>query len=192
MDDRPAICSLGLRATSPPLQDTWTLVRAPNAPPPRSAHQAAIHKNYLYVFGGEFTSPNQEKFHHYRDLWRLDLTTHTWDNLPIKGGPSARSGHRMAVYKSKLVLFGGFYDTGAEFRYYNDLWVYDIEDKKWQAVGNPANGPSPRSACQLSIFDDKMYLYGGYFKEEDDEDELVEHGKVRRVDLGCPMHTTSA
>ncbi len=29
-------------------------------------HQAVVHKNTLLVFGGEFTSPNQEKFHHYK------------------------------------------------------------------------------------------------------------------------------
>jgi hypothetical protein len=32
-----------------------------------------------------------------QDLWRLDLTTWEWDCLPSKGGPSARSGHRMAI-----------------------------------------------------------------------------------------------
>ena len=28
-------------------------------PAPRSAHQAVVHKKYLYLFGGELTSPNQ-------------------------------------------------------------------------------------------------------------------------------------
>lgn len=37
--------------------------------------------------------------------------------MPSKGGPSARSGHRMVVYRPananpRLVVFGGFYDTG--------------------------------------------------------------------------------
>lgn len=47
-----------------------------------------------------------------RDLWRLDLATHEWDRLPARGGPSARSGHRMALHKGRALLFGGFYDTG--------------------------------------------------------------------------------
>lgn len=37
-----------------------------HSPAPRSAHQAVIHKGSMYVFGGEFTSPNQERFHHYK------------------------------------------------------------------------------------------------------------------------------
>ena len=54
----------------------------------------------------------QEKFRHYRDLWRLDLESYEWEQLGAKGGPNARSGHRMALYKDSLVIFGGFHDTG--------------------------------------------------------------------------------
>ena len=54
----------------------------------------------------------QEKFRHHRDLWRLDLVSCSWEQLPAKGGPNARSGHRMAVHKDSLVLFGGFHDNG--------------------------------------------------------------------------------
>ena len=74
----------------------WTHVASPNSPLPRSGHQATIYRNHLYVFGGEFTSPNQERFHHYKDLWRLDLASNVWEQLPLKGGPSPRSGHRQA------------------------------------------------------------------------------------------------
>ena len=73
-------------------KNKWKLVQSPHGPPPRSAHQAVAHGGYLYVFGGEFTSPNQERFHHYRDFWRLDLKENTWESLPNKTGPSARRG----------------------------------------------------------------------------------------------------
>lgn len=52
----------------------------------------------------------QEKFRHYRDLWRLDLQQHRWEQLKAKKGPSARSGHRMLCHKNTLLLFGGFHD----------------------------------------------------------------------------------
>lgn len=48
------------------------------------------------------------------DLWRLDLTSWQWEQLPGRGGPSARSGHRMVLHKNKIILFGGFSDTGKE------------------------------------------------------------------------------
>ena len=66
----------------------------------------------MYIFGGEFTSPSQNQFYHYKDLWRLNLQDYKWEQLKdIKGGPSARSGHRMFIWKHKLVLFGGKKET---------------------------------------------------------------------------------
>ena len=54
----------------------------------------------------------QENFKHYKDMWRLNSETWEWEQLPGRGGPSARSGHRMALHKHRIVLFGGFQDTG--------------------------------------------------------------------------------
>lgn len=84
--------------------------------------------------GGEFSSLHQTTFHHYRDFWCFDITTHTWDRIETKILPSARSGHRyvstiyyvlllahsmvsMAMWKHYIVLFGGFYDPGVRSEY---------------------------------------------------------------------------
>ncbi|CAG9464016.1 unnamed protein product [Pedinophyceae sp. YPF-701] len=166
-------------------RNTWSRLRIPGGPKPRSAHQAVVHRHYMWVFGGELTSPNMEKFHHFRDLWRLDLQSNVWEEMKIKGGPSARSGHRMAVWRGHLVLFGGFYDTGAELRYYNDLWLFDTEHMEWQQVASDAGaGPSPRSACQLCVYGQKLFLYGGYTRKADEDDPEIERAKVH-ADMWC-------
>ncbi|KAH1246114.1 Kelch domain-containing protein 4 [Glycine max] len=136
----------------------WKLVSSPNSPPPRSAHQAVAWKNYVYIFGGEFTSPNQERFHHYKDFWMLDLKTNQWEQLNLKGCPSPRSGHRMVLYKHKIILFGGFYDTLREVRYYNDLFVFDLDQFKWQEIKPKpaAMWPTARSGFQLFVYQDDM------------------------------------
>ncbi|KMZ57336.1 Kelch domain-containing protein 4 [Zostera marina] len=147
-------------------KNEWKQISSPNSPPPRSAHQAVAWKDHLYMFGGEFTSPNQERFHHYKDFWTLDLKTNQWEQLLLKGCPTARSGHRMVLYKHKIIVFGGFYDTLREVRYYNDLFVFDLDLFKWQEI-KPKLGcmwPTPRSAFQLSVFQDEILLYGGYSK----------------------------
>ena len=41
----------------------------------------------------------------------LDLATWSWEPVVAKGGPSARSGHRMAVVRDRLLVFGGFFDN---------------------------------------------------------------------------------
>lgn len=144
----------------------WKLVSSPNSPPPRSAHQAVAWKNYLYIFGGEFTSPNQERFHHYKDFWMLDLKTNQWEQLNFKGSPSPRSGHRMVLHKHKIILFGGFYDTLREVRYYNDLHIFDLDQFKWQEI-KPKLGamwPSARSGFQFSVYQDEVFFIWWLFQ----------------------------
>ncbi|EOA13028.1 hypothetical protein CARUB_v10026024mg [Capsella rubella] len=149
----------------------WKLISSPNSPPPRSSHQAVAWKNYLYIFGGEFTSPNQERFHHYKDFWMLDVKTNQWEQLNLKGCPTPRSGHRMVLYKHKIIIFGGFYDTLREVRYYNDLYVFDLDQYKWQEI-KPKPGamwPTARSGFQFFVYQDEIFLYGGYSKEVSSE-----------------------
>jgi len=158
-------------------RNRWTKVSTSKGPHPRSGHQALCHGGYVYVFGGEFTSPNQERFLHHRDAWRFDLESNAWEQMSSKGGPSARSGHRMATWGKRAILFGGFYDTGGEVRYYNDVWEYHFEKNEWKcrcAGGEGALGPSPRSACHVAVHEDSFIVYGGYCKnvdvDEKDED----------------------
>ncbi|KZV24855.1 kelch domain-containing protein 4-like [Dorcoceras hygrometricum] len=165
----------------------WKLISSPNSPPPRSAHQTVAWKNYLYVYGGEFTSPNQERFHHYKDFWVLDLKTNQWEQLNYKGCPSPRSGHRMVLYKHKIVIFGGFYDTLREVRYFNDLHVFDLDQFKWQEI-KPRPGslwPSPRSGFQFIVYQDMIYLYGGYSKEVSSLDKKVSEKGIVHSDMWC-------
>ncbi|KAK3144441.1 hypothetical protein QOZ80_4AG0313120 [Eleusine coracana subsp. coracana] len=166
-------------------KNEWKLVSSPNSPPPRSAHQTVAWKNNIYMFGGEFTSPNQERFHHYKDFWTLDLKTNQWEQILAKGCPSARSGHRMILYKHKIVLFGGFYDTLREVRYYNDLHVFDLDNFKWEEI-KPRPGclwPSPRSGFQFAVYQDQIYLYGGYFKEvSSDKEKGTVHADMWSLD----------
>ncbi|XP_031253439.1 kelch domain-containing protein 4 isoform X2 [Pistacia vera] len=166
----------------------WKLISSPNSPPPRSAHQAVAWKNYLYIFGGEFTSPNQERFHHYKDFWMLDLKTNQWEQLNLKGCPSPRSGHRMVLYKHKIFVFGGFYDTLREVRYYNDLHVFDLDQFKWQEI-KPKLGsmwPSARSGFQFFVYQDEIFLYGGYSKEvvsdKNDSEKGIVHSDLWSLD----------
>ncbi|XP_073118839.1 uncharacterized protein [Henckelia pumila] len=165
----------------------WKLISSPNSPPPRSAHQAVAWKNYLYIYGGEFTSPNQERFHHYKDFWVLDLKTNQWEQLNYKGCPSPRSGHRMVLYKHKIVIFGGFYDTLREVRYFNDLHVFDLDLFKWQEI-KPRPGslwPGPRSGFQFLVYQDTIYLYGGYSKEVSSSDKKVSEKGIVHSDMWC-------
>ncbi|ETW02247.1 hypothetical protein H310_05799 [Aphanomyces invadans] len=144
----------------------WKLISSPNTPPPRCSHQSVVYRDHLYVFGGEFATADQ--FYHYRDLWRLDLKTNSWECLDGKGGPSPRSGHRMTVWRNYLVVFGGFYEAARETKWFNDLFLFNFADLKWKKISFPVHKatPAPRSGCQLAVMssNDTIFMYGGYAK----------------------------
>lgn len=179
----------------------WKKITSPKGPLPRTSHQAVTTKSYMYVFGGEFTSRNHDKFRHYGDMWRIDLSTWIWEQVQLKGpSPSRRSGHRMVVYKKLIILFGGFYDSGKDTKYYNDVWVFDTDNITWESKEKAlkGSGPSPRGGCQLALHHEKAVLYviGGYSvipklssigkKSSDGEDDKgIVHDDVWALDLTC-------
>ncbi|KAI0029525.1 galactose oxidase [Vararia minispora EC-137] len=153
-----------------PEKDEWRKFVSPTCPGPRSAHAVVgspVGGGKLFLFGGEFSSLNQTTFHHYRDFWCFDISTHSWDRIDTKVMPTARSGHRMAGWKHFIILFGGFYDPGITTRYLNDLWIFDTHEYKWIQVEFRENDPrpSPRSGFSFLPIADGIVLHGGYCKE---------------------------
>ncbi|KAK6627412.1 hypothetical protein RUM44_009889 [Polyplax serrata] len=162
----------------------WTVIQAPNAPPPRCGHQmvsVAKEKGQLWLFGGEFTSSTQNQFYHYKDLWVFHLGEKKWEKITCHDGPSARSGHRMVHSKNQLVVFGGYHDNLMDYRYFNDVHVFDMEQYKWFKIEPSGIAPSPRSGCQMvPLVDGKILISGGYSKQKikKDVDKGVLHSDM--------------
>ncbi|KAI6908221.1 galactose oxidase [Hortaea werneckii] len=146
--------------------DSWRKVTSPNTPLPRSGHAMCQGGNAggLYLFGGEFSSPKQGTFYHYNDFWRLEPASREWTKLEGKGGPPARSGHRMTYFKNYIILFGGFQDTSQQTRYLNDVWLYDTQRFSWHQPALPpaAGKPDPRSSFSFLPHESGAVLYSGY------------------------------
>ncbi|XP_004069791.1 kelch domain-containing protein 4 isoform X1 [Oryzias latipes] len=162
-------------------KNTWLKSEIPNPPPPRCSHQAVVVPQgggQLWVFGGEFASPNGEQFYHYKDLWVLHLATHTWENIKATGGPSGRSGHRMVLSKRQLLVFGGFHESARDFIYYNDVYSFSLDTFTWSRLAPSGSAPCPRSACQMTSTPDGtgVIIYGGYSKARVKKD--VEKGSI--------------
>ena len=151
----------------------WRQINAVNPPPPRTSHQAVAipqgsqpGSGTMYVFGGDFTSPAQ-LFRHYNDLWALDLKSYAWEQIKAANPPAPRSGHRMVHFKRKLYVFGGFFDSVQDIKYYDDLHVFDLDSRTWTKAA-PASSvapwPSARSGFGFTLLagSDTAYLYGGY------------------------------
>ncbi|KAK5172728.1 Kelch repeat-containing protein 3 [Saxophila tyrrhenica] len=161
--------------------DTWRKVTSPNSPLPRSG-QVSIQTTTLelsklttaatqggnaggiYLFGGEFSSPKQGTFYHYNDLWRLEPSTREWTKVEGKGGPPARSGHRMTYFKQYIILYGGFQDTSQQTKYLQDVWLYDTQRFVWHSPSFPpaSQKPDARSSFSLLPHESGAVIYGGY------------------------------
>ncbi|XP_023392422.1 kelch domain-containing protein 4 isoform X1 [Pteropus vampyrus] len=165
-------------------KDTWTKVEIPNPPPRRCAHQAVVVPQcggQLWIFGGEFASPNGEQFYHYKDLWVLHLATKTWEQVRSPGGPSGRSGHRMVAWKRQLILFGGFHESTRDYIYYNDVYAFNLDTFTWSKLSPLGTGPTPRSGCQMSVTPQgSIVIYGGYSKQrvKKDVDKGTQHSDM--------------
>ncbi|XP_010882317.1 kelch domain-containing protein 4 isoform X1 [Esox lucius] len=162
-------------------KNTWVKSEIPNPPPRRCAHQAVVVPQgggQLWVFGGEFASPDGEQFYHYKDLWVLHLSTNTWEQIKVPGAPSGRSGHRMVLSKRQLLVFGGFHESARDFIYYNDVYAFSLDSFTWSRLSPSGTGPSPRSACQMTSTPDGsgVIIYGGYSKAKAKKD--VEKGTI--------------
>ncbi|KAG7304545.1 hypothetical protein JYU34_011494 [Plutella xylostella] len=158
-----------------PEKNTWRQVKAPGGPPPRSAHQAIAtpaNKGELWVFGGEFTSPSETQFYHYKDLWCFSLAEKKWEKVSAPNGPSPRSGHRMVQLGHKLFVFGGYCDDGRECRYYDDLHAFCLDTRTWSKVETGGRGPAARSACiMLPAGPDSLLVYGGFSRVKEGRTE---------------------
>jgi len=158
----------------------WSLIKAPNAPPPRCSHQTVAVPQaggQLWVFGGEFASPTQSQFYHYNDLWSLSLNNMQWTRHDAPGRPSPRSGHRMIAWKKLLIVFGGFHEVHDTFKYFNDVHAFSLETYQWVKLDISGTAPAPRSGCQMTVNKQgKIVVYGGYSKSKVKKD--VEKGIV--------------
>lgn len=72
----------------------------------------------------------------------------------------------MIAMKKKLFVFGGFYDTGVSYKYFNDVWMFSLETYQWQQINAAGSiAPAPRSAgCMAPTPDGKILIFGGYSK----------------------------
>lgn len=149
-------------------KNEWKAVKCTSGPPPRSGAQmvsVSTDGGQLWMFGGEFASPSQSQFYHYKDLWVYRITGKKWEKVTAANGPSARSGHRMVVSKKKLFVFGGFHDNNVSYKYFNDLYAFSLEDYTWSKIEVTGGVPPARSGCcMVPTSEGKILIWGGYSK----------------------------
>eukprot|EP00127_Corallochytrium_limacisporum_P001316 Clim_evm6s51 gene=Clim_evmTU6s51 len=122
----------------------------------------------LFVFGGE--RMENHKHHVNNELLTYKPSTNEWSIHMSSYAPKPRCGHHGAVrpvFGGQIFVFGGEFTspTGSQFRHYNDLWLFHVEDRKWEQIKQQGDIPSPRSGHRMILIPGppvSIVLFGGF------------------------------
>ena len=136
-------------------------LKTPMAGEKRSSFGAVTVGESIYVVAGhkgfEHTYP-PESFS--KEVYRYDLKTNKWTRLADK--INAVHGVTIAHYNGYIYAFGGFSyakEFQPKWKSLRTIERYDIAKDKWEVVGEL---PEPRSSNAIAIFENKVYLIGGW------------------------------
>lgn len=142
-------------------ENTWYEIKQFEGPDDREGYSTSTIYNddKIILFGGKDGSDYQT------DTWSFDSSEKKWTMLLPINNPGPRSSHKMSMIdtSNKILLFGGSFMNGSSTIYYNDTWLYDIDNNTWNQTF-PSTNPVERSGHTLSQIPgtDKVILFGGY------------------------------
>ncbi|HSI12586.1 MAG TPA: PQQ-binding-like beta-propeller repeat protein [Chthoniobacter sp.] len=161
----------------------------PPIPQPATSFGAAINDGWLYFYGG-----NTGKAHEFNkecvkgDLFRLQLPAGTaWEKLP---GGLALLSSSLVSYDGKVIRLGGM-SAHNEKGQKNDLhstdevMSFDPAKRQWEPM---ARLPQPRSSHDAVVFQDTLYVGGGWKLSGDDGEGVHSqwHDTMLTLDLRAP------
>ncbi|KAK6919208.1 hypothetical protein RJ641_015112 [Dillenia turbinata] len=141
---------------------TWSVASVTgDVPPPRVGVTMAAVGETIYVFGGRDATHKE-----LNELFSFDTHTNKWTLLSSgESGPAHRSYHSTTADDQRVYIFGGCGVAGR----LNDLWAFDVEDKKWDKFPLPGDNCKGRGGSGLAVAGGKIWVvYGFAGKEVDD------------------------
>eukprot|EP00667_Euglena_gracilis_P005611 EG_transcript_5656 len=136
-----------------PTGEWMTLPPKGTLPAARCTHTAVVADREMYVYGihsGECA-----------DIYAFGLESEQWTRVTSWGDvPLSRGGHSAVVWDNHLWVFGG--ETTAAVT--NDLYSFSFVSKRWKVVrqANPDFVVMPRRDHTAVVWDDRMFVYGGF------------------------------
>jgi len=125
----------------------------------KTEHKCVVHDNALWFVGGyngyDYTS----------DVHRYDPSTGISSAIETTGDVfTRRSALTALVHTDKLYTFGGW--NGFSRTWYNDVHVLDFNARTWRAIHPKGNLPTKRTSHSAVIYQNKMYVFGGFSGDE--------------------------
>lgn len=128
-------------------------------PDPRSHHTANIHRDQMYIFGGQLAERTCSK-----EVQVLDMNEMRWEKKSNdrRYNPEARDSHAAVNFETQLYIFGGIGERGWAL---NDLCLFDMGTEQWldKQLQEEMTGESPpartgHSAIGVGV---EIVIFGG-------------------------------
>ncbi|KAL6287166.1 hypothetical protein ACE6H2_011556 [Prunus campanulata] len=141
---------------------TWSVIDGTgDVPPPRVGVTLVAVGQIIYVFGGRDYDHNE-----LNELYSFDTSTNKWTLISSGDiGPPHRSYHSVTADDRHVYVFGGCGVAGR----LNDLWAYDVVDKKWIQYPKPGDNLKGRGGPGLLVVQGKIWVVYGFAGEEVDD-----------------------
>ena len=68
-----------------------------------------------------------------------------------------------------LYIFGGLTNDNHTL---NDMWLYDLTEKKWTKVDQRGTIPKPRAGHSMNLYEGKIFMFGGLIEVTQESSEL--------------------
>ncbi|KAI5966685.1 KEL2 [Candida theae] len=179
-----------------------------NNPPARVGHSSVLCGNAFIIYGGDTVETDEYGFPD-NNFYLFNINNHKY-TIPshILNKPNGRYGHTIGVVavdhssSSRLYLFGGQLENDV----FNDMYYFELNSFKspkatWKIV-EPLNNfkPPPLTNHSMSIYKEKIYVFGGVYNNERVSNDLwefdVEHEQWKQIQtsgtLPLPVNEHSA
>ena len=125
----------------PLASDCGPWVELNGGPQGRARHSADYGEGSVWMFGGRVRAVSMGPYHLFNDLWRFDVATRTWMEVPvINEGPSGRYNSSITYDSTRRTLWvygGNVADNTLNPDAVHDLWMFDIETSMWTEIETP-------------------------------------------------------
>ena len=145
--------------------NTWEQMSPSNSPLKVVEYGLAydIESDRCILFGGSLGTSAPIASRIVNETWAYDYNTDTWTKLVTNNAPSPRTVGGIA-YNNKsdrIVMFGGWKETGSIPEHYSDTWAFDYNTKTWTEMNSPTH-PRRSSSMVYDYSADKMVHFGGF------------------------------
>jgi len=153
----------------------------PFIPPARVCHSAVIHGERMYIFGGHIPDPLNYIRDVKSDCCAFHFPTHSWEPiLPSpKGEPfPSKTEHTAVVHQNTMYLFGGYSNSTTGYSDV-DIYAFNFDTRICERVNATGNAPTDRSAHTAVVYQDSMYVLGGWDGDVSNNDFHAFHFPTR-------------